>query len=204
MTAAKVLDIISRFPDCDGQAADAVSAYTQVKKGRCSQIIENSQIGMSRHLDSSTTTQMAQVMVQYRRPSRGRPSRSSWAKSVRSSFGRVVMGKATCGNLIQARLAKILWTSSEPCLNREFPRMELKNFHTLRLRECTATSILLLRKDWHSIRLGRMQSSFKKHFQLIVFRTLLGWKLEKSYTKKYTCHLDHRQRSHWNTNGSEN
>ena len=31
MTAAKVLDVIARFPDCDGQAADAVSAYTQVK-----------------------------------------------------------------------------------------------------------------------------------------------------------------------------
>ena len=31
MTAAKIMDIISRLPDCDGQAADAVSAYTQVK-----------------------------------------------------------------------------------------------------------------------------------------------------------------------------
>ena len=31
MTAAKVLDIICRLPGCDGQAADAVSAYTQVK-----------------------------------------------------------------------------------------------------------------------------------------------------------------------------
>ena len=31
MTAAKVLDIISRLPGCGGQAADAVSAYTQVK-----------------------------------------------------------------------------------------------------------------------------------------------------------------------------
>ena len=29
-----------------------------------------------------------------------------------------------------------------------------------------------------------MQSFFKKHFQLIVFRKLLGWKLEKSYAKK--------------------
>ena len=28
MTAAKVMDIISRLPGCDGQAADAVSAYT--------------------------------------------------------------------------------------------------------------------------------------------------------------------------------
>ena len=31
MTAAKVMDIISRLPGCDGQAADAISAYTQVK-----------------------------------------------------------------------------------------------------------------------------------------------------------------------------
>ena len=31
MTAAKIMDIISRCPGCDGQAADAVSAYTQVK-----------------------------------------------------------------------------------------------------------------------------------------------------------------------------
>ena len=42
------------------------------KKGRCSQIIQNSKIGVSRHSDSSTTTQMAEIMVQY-----GRPSRSS-------------------------------------------------------------------------------------------------------------------------------
>ena len=31
MTAANVLDVIARLPDCDGQAADATSAYTQVK-----------------------------------------------------------------------------------------------------------------------------------------------------------------------------
>ena len=31
MTAAKIMDIISRLPGCDAQAADAVSAYTQVK-----------------------------------------------------------------------------------------------------------------------------------------------------------------------------
>ena len=31
MTAAKVIDIISRLPGCSGQAADAMSAYTQVK-----------------------------------------------------------------------------------------------------------------------------------------------------------------------------
>ena len=31
MTAAKIMDIISRLPGCDGQAADAVSASSQVK-----------------------------------------------------------------------------------------------------------------------------------------------------------------------------
>ena len=46
------MDILSRLQGCAGQAADAVSVYTQVK-------MENSQIGMSRHFDSSTTTQMA-------------------------------------------------------------------------------------------------------------------------------------------------
>ena len=33
MTAAKVMDIVSRLPGCAGQAADAVSAFTQVKMG---------------------------------------------------------------------------------------------------------------------------------------------------------------------------
>ena len=59
MTAAKVMDIISRLPGCDGQAADAVSAYTRVKMEDAHKSIENSKIGMSRHLDSSTTTHMA-------------------------------------------------------------------------------------------------------------------------------------------------
>ena len=71
MTAAKVMDIISRLPGCDGQAADAVSAYTQVKMEDAPKLLKF-KIGMSRHLDSSTTTQMAQIMVQY-----GRRSRSS-------------------------------------------------------------------------------------------------------------------------------
>ena len=31
MTAVKIMNIISRLPGCDGQEADAVSAYTQVK-----------------------------------------------------------------------------------------------------------------------------------------------------------------------------
>ena len=44
---------------------------------------------------------MAKSMVQY-----GRSSRSSWAKSVRPSFGRTVMGKAILGNPIEVRLGE--------------------------------------------------------------------------------------------------
>ena len=69
MTAAKIMDIISRLPGCDGQAADAVSSYTQVKmedahklfkipKSECPDIW----IRLPRH-------KMAKIMVQYGRPS---------------------------------------------------------------------------------------------------------------------------------------
>ena len=72
-----------------------------IKNGRCSKIIEKSKIRVSRHVDSSTTTQMAKIMVQY-----GRPSRFSWTKSVRSSFWRTVMGKAVRESSIGTRLGK--------------------------------------------------------------------------------------------------
>ena len=71
------------------------------ENGRCSQIIENSKIGVSRHLDSSTTTQVTKIMVQY-----GRPSRSSWKEFVRSSFGRTIMGKAISENLIETWMGR--------------------------------------------------------------------------------------------------
>ena len=64
MTAAKVMDIIFRLPRCAGQAADAVSAYTQVNVEDAPKLLKKIKIGMSRHLDSSTTTQMAKIMVQ--------------------------------------------------------------------------------------------------------------------------------------------
>ena len=72
MTAAKVMDIISRLPGCAGQAADAVSAYTLVKKEDAPKLLKMPKARMSRYLDSSTTTQLAKIIFQY-----GRPSRSS-------------------------------------------------------------------------------------------------------------------------------
>ena len=59
VTATKVIDIISRLPGCAGQAADAVSAYIQVENARCSEIAGSSKIGMSRYLNTSTTTHIA-------------------------------------------------------------------------------------------------------------------------------------------------
>ena len=77
MTATKVMDIMSILPRCAGEATDVVSVYTVVDKEDASKIIENSKIGVSRHLDSSSTTQMARIIVRY-----GRPHLSSWTKSV--------------------------------------------------------------------------------------------------------------------------
>ena len=40
MTAARVMDVISRLPGCAGQAADAESAYTQVKMEDASKLLK--------------------------------------------------------------------------------------------------------------------------------------------------------------------
>ena len=58
---------------------------------------------MSRHLDSSTTTQMAQIMVEY-----GRSSRSSWAKSVAGLLWR----KAIWEHPFEVRLREIFHLDS--------------------------------------------------------------------------------------------
>ena len=87
MTAAKVMDVMTRPPGCAVQAAHAVSAHVPSQNGRRSSIAET--WSQSRHLETSTTTQVAQILVQY-----WRSSCSSWAESVRSSFGRTIVGKA--------------------------------------------------------------------------------------------------------------
>ena len=69
MTAAKIMDIISRLPGCEGQAADAVSAYTQVKMEDAHKLFKIPESECPDILDSSTTTQMAEIMVLYGRPS---------------------------------------------------------------------------------------------------------------------------------------
>ena len=89
ITAAKIMDIISRLPGCDGQAADAVSAYTQVKMEDAHKLLQIPKsecpdiwIRLPRHKWAKSWSSMEE------------PSRSSCTKSVRSSFGRTIMGKA--------------------------------------------------------------------------------------------------------------
>ena len=59
MTAAKIMDIISRLPGCDGQAADAVSAKTQVKMEDAHKLLKIPKSECPDIWSSSTTTQMA-------------------------------------------------------------------------------------------------------------------------------------------------
>ena len=59
MTAANVIDITSKMPGCAGQAADAVSGYTQVKMEDAPSLCTKYDVRMSRYLDPSTKTQVA-------------------------------------------------------------------------------------------------------------------------------------------------
>ena len=88
MMTAKVMDIISRLPGCAGQAACAVSVYTQVKmedahklfkipKSECPDIW----IRLPRHNWAKSWSSMEDPVVQ--------EERSVWP-----SFGKTVMGKA--------------------------------------------------------------------------------------------------------------
>ena len=100
ITAAKVMGMISRLPGCAGQAADTVSSYPG-RNGSCTTTDKKSEVRMSRYLDASTTTQMDKIMVQY-----GKSSRSSWAKSVRSSFTRTIMVNDNSGKFYQNTVGK--------------------------------------------------------------------------------------------------
>ena len=56
MTAATEMDAIAKLPSCDGQASDAVSAYTQVKMEDARKLLKKSQIIMSRRMETSSNT----------------------------------------------------------------------------------------------------------------------------------------------------
>ena len=101
----------------------------------------------------------------------------------------------------------ILWTKNTRIVIRStWKHRVLHNTCTnhgsnIKIRCIGSTSILLWKKDWSSIKHVRTLSFFTKHSQLIVSRKLFGWKLEKSYTRRYMRHLGLLQRFLWNMTG---
>ena len=90
MTAAKVMDIISRLPGCGGQAADAVSACTQVKMKDTHKLLKNPKsecpaiwIRLPRHKWPKSWSSMEDPVVPLERKLHGHP------------LSRTIVGKAT-------------------------------------------------------------------------------------------------------------
>ena len=81
MTAAKVVDTISRLPGCAGQAADAVSAYTHVKIGDATKLLRIPKSGcpgiwirLPQHKWPKSWSSMEDPVVPLERNLYGRPS----------------------------------------------------------------------------------------------------------------------------------
>ena len=100
MTAAKVMDILSKLPGCAGQAADAVSAPRSKWK-------------MHQRYYKNPQSECPDIWIRLPKhkwpkswPSMEDPVCSSRAESVRSSFGRTFMGKAIRERSIQNTVGK--------------------------------------------------------------------------------------------------
>ena len=103
MTAAKVMDIISRLPGCAGQAADAVSAYTQVKmedahklfkknlKSECPDIW----ILLPRHKWPKSWSNIEDLVDPLERNLCGHPLAGLWERQFERSSFRTWMAKTT-------------------------------------------------------------------------------------------------------------
>ena len=98
MTAAKIMDIISRLPGCALQGADAVSAHTQGKNGRCLVVFKISQFGV-RHKWRQSVSSMEDPVVPLDRNLYGCPltglfSKGNLIKFYSSPVGRFPLGNA--------------------------------------------------------------------------------------------------------------
>ena len=88
MTAAKITDIISRLPGCAGHAADAVSAYTQVKMEDAPKLLKvpksecpDNWIRLPRHKWPKSWSSMEDPVVRLERNLYGHPLAGlSWEK----------------------------------------------------------------------------------------------------------------------------
>ena len=101
MTAARVMDIISKLPGCDRQAADAVSDEIQVKMEDADNLLKNTEsecpyiwIRQPRHKWSKSWSCIEDPVVPLEQNLYGYP------------FGKTIMAKAIWENLIEARLGE--------------------------------------------------------------------------------------------------
>ena len=101
MKAAKVMDIISRLPGCAGQAADAVSAYIQVKMEDSPKLLKISKsecpdiwIRLPQHKWLKSWSSMEDPVVLLERNLYGHP------------LARLCCGKGNLRNPVAARLGK--------------------------------------------------------------------------------------------------
>ena len=88
MTVAKIMSPIARQLDCAGRAADAVSVYTQVKMDDAPKLLKIPKVRMSRFLDTSSTTQVAEIMGE-----KLKAGGSSQTKFVRTPIWWPLVGK---------------------------------------------------------------------------------------------------------------
>ena len=94
MTAANVMDIISRLPGCTGQAAVAVSAYTQVKMEDAPKSSKNLKpacpniwIRLPRHKWPKSWSSIEDPVVPLERNLYGHPLAGlSWERQLRKSY----------------------------------------------------------------------------------------------------------------------
>ena len=63
ITASKAMDVIASLPNCAGQAADAVSAYTQEKWRTLQSCLNSRSQKVLIDMDTSSTTQVAKILV---------------------------------------------------------------------------------------------------------------------------------------------
>ena len=103
MTAAKIMDVIATLPDYEGQAADAVSAYTQVNMEDAPRLLKIPKsvcpdvwIRLPRHTWPKSWTNIEDPVVPLERNLHGHPSAGLlWERQCEEVLLKTWMGKST-------------------------------------------------------------------------------------------------------------
>ena len=122
MTAEEVMDVIERLPGCAGQAADAVSAYSQVKMGNVPKLLNIQQ--SVQIMDAFSTTEVAQIIVKHRRFSGSSRTKFVWTPTCWSLVGKTVRGRSV-GTWTE-KSAEMYWMGENAELRVYFRSSETK------------------------------------------------------------------------------